>query len=220
MVISKHVYAIKELLNKGNIKNDYSYSNLFIAHYLEVYRSYMLNRKLQAGDTLQDFNFSTVCMEMEITTFENDCETNQCKILKSKHPLPNFLHKSLTVYYINGEVISHRTINQNKFNKYSIVKQDKATWFIFNSYLYIQNNLLIDKVILNGIFENLGDVAKIDCNCPNKDCSEDYEFYVDPALLAGIYQMVLQNLQPFNDETKSIPPLSTAQNNQADQENG
>lgn len=218
MTILKHVYSVKELLNKGTLENNYAYSNLFIQHFLEIYRCYVLNRRIDRREKLQEYNYSAVCMELEMSTFQAKCESDDCLILKSKHPVPLFLANTLSVYYTNGEVISHRTINQNKYNKYSIQKEDKTSWFIFDNYLYIQNNLLLEKVILRGIFENLADVHTIDCNCNPNGCDEDYEFYVDPALIPEIYQMVLNNLIGFNDETKPIQPQSSSKNNQKDKE--
>lgn len=213
MTILNHVYAVKELLNKGQIKNNYPYSNLFIQHFLELNRCLVLKQRLSNKDSLADINYTKVCLEMEISNFEGDCYKGQCKILKSKKPIPLYLGDSLSVLSVSGETLSQRTINQQKYSKYSITKSDQPFWFIFNNYLYIQNNLLIEKIILKGIFESLESVATIDCNCTSPDCVNDYIFSVDPSYVTTIYDLTLKNLLMFTHETDTVQANTTKKDN-------
>lgn len=204
MTILNHVYAIKELITKGKLKNNFPFSNLFIQHFLEINRCLVLKQRMGSKEHLADINYTKVCIDLEITHFEQDCYKGQCKILKSKKPIPLHLANSLSVLTVAGESLSHRTLNQQKYSKYSITKSDQPFWFIFNNYIYIQNNLLIEKIILKGIFEDLESISLLDCNCTDGQCAEDYPFTVDPSYVPIIYDLTLKNLLMFTNEVDTV----------------
>lgn len=94
MTLLEHVYAIKNLLSQGPSSDDFSYSNRVIAHFLQVSRAKLIERKADKYRFISDQSYQSLCVDLELGNFHNCCDKAdlECKILKSVKPIPKFLN--------------------------------------------------------------------------------------------------------------------------------
>ena len=92
--INQHTFFIQNLLNKGPRSDDSRFSNRLVEHAILQSRNRLLKIKLDKYDHIADSNYQTICVELEPHTYY-DCscitDNNDCKILRSKLPIPKEL---------------------------------------------------------------------------------------------------------------------------------
>lgn len=191
MNILKHIYAIKEMVNNFDIPNRNIMTNLFIEHMLNVERANLLGRYLENKSNVLRQNYSTICVDMELAVKE-DC-TGNCIILKSVKPLPDYIG---TLYVMSGNLQMHRiTQNISMHRKKSLANKEGVAYYVENNYLYIENNVALESVMVRAIFVSLAEVNNpelVNCNCNN--CLKDYDFAIDPKLIDVLYSLVMNAL--------------------------
>lgn len=204
MTRNQHIYAIKNLINKGIASDDSRITNSLILHYLSSARSLLLKRKLDKDHNISEHSYIRICVELVKDTYHDcNCIPDQlgCQILRSKCKIPSDVltrwGKGITVKSVNGQVIDKTSITQNDLAQHSLSGAgDQVGWFIEDSYLYILNTLTLPMVIVKGIW---ADPTAVDnyCGCedsdndgpcydPNKD-----EFPIDPELVMPMYEMTM-----------------------------
>lgn len=212
MTIDKHISSIKKLISRGLASDDFNWSSNFIAHLLKTSRALLIKRRINKYHKISDANYQTVCIPLELVDYHNcDCITDiNCKILRSKFQLPSFISKrssnGVTVKLLDGTTISYMDNSSSKFSKYSITSNSDMTFFLENSYLYIQNykTIVTDetnlKVIVKGIPEDPLELADI-VNCEDAEnssiCNE--EFPIDSDLIDPLYDLVIRRLLQTNN---------------------
>lgn len=132
MTLNVHVYAIKNLLSHGPVSDDFSYSNRLIAHFLQVSRANLIEKKADKYHFISDQSYQSLCVSLELSSFHNCCDKpdQDCKILKSTTPIPKFLNSRwgnfLKVLDLSGRVIPEYNLTQNRYSKYSLVGPPKT----------------------------------------------------------------------------------------------
>lgn len=158
--LKEHVYAIKNILNKGIASDDSRFSNRLIAHYLKQSRGLLLKRKLDNNRYISKLNYQRICVPLEKVTYGDcDCVSDvfeDCQILRSTCEFPavfaNKFRPALTIKAIDGTVLSETSITRDKFKQYSLSqKSPKIGWFIENNHLYILYNTKTELVIALGL---------------------------------------------------------------------
>lgn len=166
-------------------------TNLFIEHMLNVERANLLGRYLENKSNVLRQNYSTICVDMELAVKE-DC-TGNCIILKSVKPLPDYIG---TLYVMSGNLQMHRiTQNISMHRKKSLANKEGVAYYVENNYLYIENNVALESVMVRAIFVSLAEVNNpelVNCNCNN--CLKDYDFAIDPKLIDVLYSLVMNAL--------------------------
>ena len=148
MNLLDHVYAIQNLFNAGRIPEERRFSNELVRHLFELNRSAILKQQLNRNYGLLEFNYQLICLKMIRANYSEclDCIGLDitCKLWRSKIKLPNIINYkeglAIKVTDLEGNVIPKITLLQNKFNEYSITKQEMFGWFISSGYLYIISN--------------------------------------------------------------------------------
>lgn len=224
MTLKEHVFAIRNLISRGPSPDDSAYSLRFIAHLLNVARALLTEQKADKYHFISEQSFQSLCIELELSTFHNCCSVSDvdCKILRSKNPLPKFLNTRwgdfAKVMTLVGEVLSKTSPTINSYSAFTITNTTpKPGWFIHNNYLYIINNKLLQTVLMNSLFDNPVEIGEM--NCPSTDNTScpawyDNEYPIDPDLVGPAYRMVLDSIY----RTFNLPPQDTsndAQDNQA-----
>lgn len=205
--LKEHIYAVKNILNKGIASDDSRFSNRLIAHYLKQSRGLLLKRKLDKDKYISTLNYQRICVPLELVTY-GDCECisdvfANCKILRSTCTFPSvFTSKSrpvLSVKAIDGTVLSQTSITKDKLKAYSLSQQNpKLGWFIENNRLYVLHSQTTPLVIAVALWEDPEEVSDF-CTCgdagnSNTPCynSQEDEFPIDIDLVLPMYEMTLQ----------------------------
>jgi len=212
MTQNEHIYAIKNIINKGPASDDSRITNGLILYYLNIARSLLIKRKLDRDSNISDHTYLRICVPLEKTTY-HDCtcidEMFDCKLLRSKCKLPTDIlsrwGRGIMVKTINGKQLDKITMTQNEFSTYSRSGADKQVgWFIEDNYLYIQNTLDLPLVIVKGIWTSPEDLDNY-CGCgdseetgPCYDVSND-DYPVDPELVLPMHDLAYERImRAFN----------------------
>lgn len=179
------------MFNNFDIPNRNIITNLFIEHMLNVERANLLGRYLDNKSMVARQNYSTICVDMELA-IKPDC-TGNCMILKSVKPLPEYIG---TLYVKAGNMELNK-INQiiSTYRKKSLANKETVAYYVENGYLYIENNVALETVMVRAIFVSLAEVNNpelVNCNCNN--CLKDYDFSIDPKLIDVLYSLVMNAL--------------------------
>lgn len=202
MTLLHHIYAIKNLLARGNASDDFSFSERLIAHFLEVARGKLILDKINKYKFVSDQSYQDLCVALQESVYHDCCDVidfGDCKLLKSIDPLPKFLNSAwgnfLKVTDLSGNVISELTLTQNTYSKYAIIKP-KTGWFLHNNHLYVLNNTGLRKVLLNALFSNPQEIYDTNCTTGTGKCVEylAQEFPVDADLMQAMYELTLKLL--------------------------
>lgn len=220
--IRNHVYAIKELLAKGNVSNKFSFSDSFLSHMIATSRATVIKEKITKEGAVSEFNYNTLCLPMEKTTFHNcNCvETDDCFIYRSIDKLPLMVAIdnpiAMIVMNINGEVLDFLTVDQNKYAEHGLSKRLYG-WFLHDNRIYVLNAKNLKTILLKGIFQNPEELSRI-TTCIDNNVGEgageaklckslDEDFSTDPDLIEKIYLKVLFLLgqsRNYRQDTKTL----------------
>lgn len=208
MTILEHIYAVKNLLDKGPASDDSRISNRLIKHYLTITRQKLIKEKADKLNKLADRNWIPInCIALcEDTWHQCDCipEDLKCKVLRTKYRLPNPISTK------NGELIAVRDLNGKELTKvdsieeanvhikYSLTKKKDLFWTLFNGYIYIFNSPKnkLRAIYVEAVFEDVEGLENITlCNNEGEEtgalCYDPNinEFPIDGDLIDVMYQI-------------------------------
>lgn len=206
MKLLEHIYAVKNLINRGIASDDARFTNALIAHLLKITRSKLIEMKADKYYFISDQSFQSLCVNLELGTFHNCCVApevdKECYVLKSTIIIPKVLNTRwgdfLKVTTLDGRTLSKTSVTANLLAKYSVTnKVPKPGWFIHDGHLYLLNNKKLEIVLLNGLFADPKEISDLNCAEANADCPGIYEeeFPLDSDLLDAMYKMVLEYLR-------------------------
>lgn len=94
-----------------------------------------------------------------------------------------------------GNVIPEFSNISNTLSKYALVPP-KEGWFVHDNYLYVVNSTVLEKVLLNALFNNPQDIHDLNCSTTNENCSDfmDVEFPIDSDLIGPMYDEAYKRL--------------------------
>jgi len=193
MTLDEHIYAVKNILNRGSAPQSSRITNRLIEHYIDR--------------TLQSVNVQSICLPMEEANFDDcsDCDipSLSCKLFKSTISIPNIItsrwNYSGQVRAIDGTLIDPFNLTQNRYKKYSISSKENQGWFIKDNYIYIVGDNHIDLIVFQAIFS---DPTKVQELQPCSDAGSSTpcikgsttEFPLDDDLVRPLYQLTLEML--------------------------
>jgi ankyrin repeat protein len=127
MKLIQHIYAVKGLLAHGPASDDFTFSDRFIAHHLQIARSRLIEQKIDRYYFISEQSYQDLCVDLAMSSFHECCGTEEftdCKVMKSVAKIPKFLNSRwgnhLKVTDLSGNLISELNITQNKYSKYAI----------------------------------------------------------------------------------------------------
>lgn len=219
MKLLEHIYAVKNLINRGVASDDSRFSNALIAHLMKVTRARLIEAKADKYYFISDQSFQSLCVSLELGTFHNCCVApevdEECYILKSTIVIPKVLNTRwgdfLKVTTLDGRTVSKTSMTANSLAQYSITnKKPKPGWFIHDGHLYLLNNKKIEVILLNGLFADPKEISGLNCSNNYGDCPGFYEeeFPIDSDLVDAMYKLVLEYLRngytlPEDDENNA-----------------
>ena len=93
MTFLEHIYAVKNLLDRGPSSQSFRFTNRLIAHFLKVSRSLLLKRKLDSEKQISENNRQKFCLRLEKKDYADcpDCNIPDfdCNLLRGVVKLPN-----------------------------------------------------------------------------------------------------------------------------------
>ena len=203
MTLREHVYAVKNLLASGPPPDDFRYSNALIAHYLEITRGLLIERKADKYIPLSPQSFQSWCVDLIKASYHNCCETpaSTCQLLRSTNKIPKFLTTRFgdlsKITDLNGNPLSKTTPTMQRLSEFSITNRDpKPGYFIHDNYLYIVANTSLAKVLMNNVFLTPSEVENYNCPASDTTCPDplDVDFPIDADLIAPMYEMSIKFL--------------------------
>lgn len=161
--IAAHVDTLRELIRQTS--DDTIWSDKFLYKQLLDARSILIKRELDKHKLISDFNYITMCLNMEPgVPVECGCSDLQCKVLVSTQTLPSTLQNkySLFLQVMDGSYnnIPYGNSTTSKYFKYYKTLKDKKSWAIVNNKLVIYNaDLRIKNFIVKLIPEDPVELA-------------------------------------------------------------
>lgn len=205
VTLNKIASDIIELATSGQENYSFSISYEQICYWIHQIRSQLITQALNKKEDITDAWLQVIkCLELEIIDSAECCEeTTNCKILRSKKQLPvtieckkdNMIVKVTT---LNGDIISRSTSFEATYNKYNKYTGNKPNWYLRNNYLYITNDLDLEKVNIWGLFEDPTELSNF-INCDKDTCYSDDGYYpVTLKMASDITNIIFQTkIQPF-----------------------
>ena len=208
------VYDIKNIAYGGVQSDDNRVSDQQVAYWIRQVRAVLINRQLAnrnkiATSLVQHLNY------VEFTQVDASGVsglTSGYMIMKSTKKIPDTIQRDgkntiIAVESVDGSTgYTETNYFRRKYNKYNKYTGLEARWYIQEGYMYIINNLLVDKLRVSGIFENPEDATNFKINTGETSFSWDDEYPITSVMAEAITSHILQNKmgvirQMPNDET-------------------
>jgi len=180
MTNREFVYSVRNHFSSGAISDDFYLSPRLVLFYLEKFRAKVLYDDLNAKRVISNHNKQTICVPL-IEVEENycDCEgqdKKSCYVLRSKCPIPRLINNIIFAVDSTNGKLAHEVVNANqvKYKYESRIEANRTKTYVFfrtlsdGTYLYLTNNEFIDRVILEGLFEEPREAADFLC-CDDKE---------------------------------------------------
>lgn len=164
------IYEVTNIVYGGMSSDDKRLGWRIIEKWAEEYRSLLISQAMSKRQDISTIWIQTPVVEMELidTTLPTTIiaqETSDCVILRSKTTIPRTIE-----YYGDNNVLSVQTIDgkksfskinffRSKYSKFSKYTGFMPKWYVLNDYLYIQNNVFIEKVLVPGLYESPREVG-------------------------------------------------------------
>lgn len=196
--ISKLRFYLKEY------SRDTKYTDQILAELFMDARAELLGQKKKKMKHISPAYYNTFCIKLVPgLSHECGCITFGCEVLKSEHPLPDFIagynNDTLTVFTLGGIKIDPIDENDYLLTQTNDILRNKPLYSIVNNHLIIWNNMDYPAVQVRAIWNNIVDWQYIQfCDQNNAaTCIDvfDMEINMDKSQERAAYQMVLQDLR-------------------------
>lgn len=182
MILGEIIQRIQSLYSKGVHSDDSRLSSRHIYNKLLTVRAKVLTQEANKKQRLSEWNYQTIpCVEM-IKVPAHDCPCIPpfgCKILRSKHKLPepltskfgNLIQSVVTIDRAQKiDAVNLNSFNAQKGNKYT---SKKMQYFIQDGYLYISTSKNLKVVMVVALFEDplAAEEFKGFCDTDCEDCT-------------------------------------------------
>lgn len=207
--LKEHIYAVKNIINKGPASDDSRFSNRLIAHFLKQARVLLIKQKLDKYHGLSDQTYQTICVDLSLSTFhECGCIPYKvpCLVLKSNCTLPKEVvcrwGTSLKVMKADGTVIP-KVSNTRQMLRQFALNGPVMGWLINNGKLFIigGTNTRLKKVLISAIWEDPETLASCEvCDnngnpvTPSCEDPENITFPIDSDIVFAMYGLTIQML--------------------------
>lgn len=209
MTNREFINIIRNYFSAGPISNSFTLSSREVLFYLEKSRAKILYDDILAKRFISNHNKQTICVPLkEVTEDFCDCGDSgnrKCWILKSECPIPKLINNTIfSIDSTNGK-LTHEIVfaNQVKYKRESRIKDNANKTYVFfrtlseGTFLYLVNNEFIEKVIVEGLFEEPREANEFKCCGDRKEiCNPlDEDFYIDDRLVPLVQDMTIKFLQ-------------------------
>lgn len=185
--------------------NDSYYTEDHIAFLLSKYRSLVLKKELDKGNSnLSSANSQEICLDLiEVRDEEDPCGTT---ILRTEQKIPNLINESKVSLYpigfLEGDHIIYTSLDRIKYTTYNRWTKD----LIYaakgpDDYLYLKSSspqyLYLEKLKMKAVFEDFEEASQYACDASGEElvCDKlDMKFPIENALVPVIIEAVVKEL--------------------------
>lgn len=198
--LNEMVYDIKNIAYGGEQSDDHRVSDHQVAYWIRQVRSMLVRQELATRNKISS-SFVQHLNEVELTSVdpaEVSGLSTGTYILKSTEKLPETIQRGekntiTSVESIDGtQTFSETTFFRRKYNKYNKYTKCEPRWYLKNGYLYITNELLIEKISVSGIFENPEEVANFGLSSGDTPFSWDGEYPISNSMASTVTDIILK----------------------------
>jgi len=215
---NKLISDIRGLATSGSNPVDFRIEDSQILFWCNEIRSMLISQAIEKGRDLSNVWIQPITCLTLIEVDKSECcdITTNCKILRTELQIPETielrgLNAIVEVTKPNGEVISRTNNLESKYIKYSKYTDKKPRWFLRNKYIYIINEVYLESININGIFEDPSELS-LYTSCDGNTC-----FSVDSAYPASL--KMANDITNIVFKTKVYPFIQMPQDNTNDASN-
>ncbi len=198
------VYQILEFASSGSLPDDLNVTYELGRQWLEEYRSILIGQTLNKKDQVNDSIVQYIpCVDLEQVDAGTCCEEPiGCVVLKSIQRIPSTIDTYIDNWLISvltpgGISISKSNPIKQRYQKFNKYTKNNRIWWIEDDFLFIKNDVFLDKVSVSLIAEYPSDVARFTCS--GKPCfNENSDYPISTTMGSQVINMIIkEKLMPF-----------------------
>ena len=207
MLNKEIIQRTQSAYSHGVQSDDSRLSNRHIFNTASSIRARLLTQEAKKNQRISDWAYQMLeCVEL-IKAPLNECPCTPqsgCTILRSRHKIPSpMVTASKTMIIVTGLegrlTITETTFETMKFAKGRRFTKTSPEFFIKNGYIYITANLILETIVIKGLFNDTIAAWKFPSVCNPQGISPcmsnlDYEFPYEDDLVDALVQLAAQEL--------------------------
>ncbi len=220
MITKNHlIYEVLSFESSGSLPNSMTISPELAYEWIVETRSKLIGQSLNNKDQINDSFIQYIpSVDLIQTDSSTCCDVNSgCLLLKSVQKIPSTIDTFRDNWLVSvvtplGQNINKTNPIKQRYSKFNKFTKNIKQWFIKDDYLYIINDILLDKVSVSGLFEFPEDVARFTCSgTPCFDDDSDYP--VSTTMASQIISIIIkEKLTPFLQMPSDVSNDNNGQN--------
>jgi hypothetical protein len=199
------IYDILEIASSGGNPNEFKISNEQILYWIEQTRAILIGQSLNKRDDINDTWVQYInCLEMEPVDASLCClAPSDCKVTRSVQKLPSTIDTwrdnwIISVSGMDGNSIPKSNPIKQKYQKYNKYTKNDPSWCVIDDYLYIINDVFLEKLRVGLLAEFPSDLARF-VDCTGEACfSLDSNYPISISMASQITDIIVKTkVQPF-----------------------
>lgn len=199
--LNELVYDIKNIAYGGEQSDDHRVSDHQVAYWVMQTRALLVRQELSTRNKISS-SFIQHLHEVDLTSVDIEADsggTAGTLILKSTLRLPETIQRGekntiISVETPDGtQTFSETTFFRRKYSSYNKYTGTQSRWYLKDGYLYLTNDLVIDKISVSGIFENPEEAANFNLSNGSDAFSWDDKYPISNSMSNTITDIVLKN---------------------------
>lgn len=204
VTINELTFDLLGVLRAGgaNITDDEGVTLRQIAFWVKNTRSLLIRQQLSKRQSISDNITQTIkCLDMSPTDASTCCDvSSNCFMIKSnlRIPTPIESNQKDLIERVMPQIVGARSYpfipyaraaywGNSPFNK------NQPASFLYNGYLYIMNSDFIDKVTIQGVFEDPEELANFS-NCEGDPCyTQDDRYPISNHMIETMKKMIVDS---------------------------
>ncbi len=221
---AKLTYDIIEIASGGGLASEFTISQEQVLYWVEQTRAILIGQSLNKRDDLNDSWVQYInCLDLETVDASDCCDVpSDCILLKSVQQLPSTVDTwkdnwIVSVSTMDGSSIPKSNPIKQKYQQYNKYTKNNRSWYMKDNYLYIINEVFLEKVNVAGIFEFPSDLSRF-VSCDGQACwTYDSNYPVSLSMASQITDIIVKTkITPFlnfpNDNSNNSNGLTPKQN--------
>jgi len=201
--LNQIIYNIRNSKKGGILSDDDKVTDRQLAFIIGYYRAFLIKQDLDRGRKPAYANKQTLnVVEMDLVDKSDDCECpTGCYVVRSKEPLiaPLDYPKGVAITYVGTvdgeESFQFQSQARSRWSKYDRFTSQLRKAYLRDGYLFVVNDLIIEEVQVQGIFERPeeADRYKKSCDGTAPCFSYDDPYPIEDSKIPLITEMIFKN---------------------------
>ena len=201
--LNKIIYNIRNSKKGGILSDDDKITDRQLAFIIGYYRAMLIKQDLDKGIKPAYASKQTLpAVEMEQVDKSSDCSAPVgCYTVRSKEPIINPIDtkKGVAITYVGTvdgeESFQFQSESRSRWSRFSTYTASLRKAYLKDGYLYIVNDIIIEVVQVQGIFENpeLASKYKNCCGCTDPCFTYDSTYPIEDSRIPLINELIFKN---------------------------